>query len=713
MGKKAKKKPGQDAASRCFGPAQAGGGKARQLIEAGLAHHRAGRLGQAEKFYSKALALDPASADALYLRGTVFFQTGRLEAAIDSLNAAVALAPDNPGALYTLGAALQEHGRPDEAIARYAQALRIKPDYHQTLNNWGNALQALGRLDEAVAKYGEALRIKPDFHQALNNLGNTLKDQGRLNQAIEKYAEALRIKPDYPQALNNLGGALTDQGKPDQAVAKLAEALRIQPDYYQALNNLGTALKDLGRLGEAVAKYAEALRLNPGYHPARSNLGNALLELGRTDEAVACHAEVLRGEPGSPQAHYNLGNALQEQGQPDQAAASYQKALKLKPDYADASLNLGIALTVSGRLDEARRAYEAAVALAPKRGVYYRMLAETGRVAGDSPHLRRMEELAKDLAALPEADRMELHFALGTVYGDLGRPEEAFGHLLAGNRLKRGRIAYDEAKTLALFERIRAVFTPELLAGAPENKDASRLPVFIVGMPRSGTTLVEQVLSSHPQVCGAGELTDMQRLADGLCSADGGATFPEAAAALSGEELGRLGAAYCAKLRVHAPQARRIIDKLPDNFLRLGLIRLALPGARFIHVRRDPADTCLSCFSKLFTDELAYAYDLAELGRYYRAYEALMAHWRAVLPPGAMLEVRYEDVVADLEGQARALIAHCGLDWDEACLAFHRNRRPVRTASAAQVRRPLYASSVGRWHAYGDLARPLFEALGA
>jgi len=713
MGKKAKRTHGREAASRCFGPARTDGGdKARQLIATGLAHHQAGRLARAEKFYGDALRLDPASADGLYLRGTVFFQTGRLEDAIREIGAAVELNPDNPGALYSLGAALQQQGRLDEAIARYGDALRLKPDYHQALNNLGNALQEQGRLDEAVATYTEALRLKPDFHQALNNLGNTLKDQGKLDQAVAAYAEALRLRPDYPQAHNNLGGALKDQGKLDEAIARYGEALRLKPDYYQALNNLGTALKDQGRLDEAIARYGDALRLKPDYYQALTNLGNALREQGRLDEAVAAYARALRLEPGSPESLYNLGNALQEQGKLDEAVACYQQALELKPDSPDASLNLGIALTVSGRLDEAYRAYETAVALAPTRGVYYRMLADTGRVTPDSPHLRRMEELAADMAALPEADRMELHFALGAVYGDLGRHEPSFRHLLAGNRLKRKSFAYDEAGTLALFERIRAVFTAELLAAAPGAGAPSRLPVFVVGMPRSGTTLVEQVLASHPQVFGAGELVDMQRLAETLVSADGLAGFPEAVAALPGEALGRLGNAYLDALRAHAPDAGRIVDKLPDNFLRIGLIHLALPRARIVHVRRDPVDTCLSCFSKLFTDQLDYAYDLAELGRYYRAYEALMEHWRRVLPPGVMLEVRYEELVSDLEGQARRILAHCELPWDEGCLAFHRNRRPVRTASATQVRRPLYAGSVGRWRVFDDVARPLLDALG-
>lgn len=327
----------------------------------------------------------------------------------------------------------------------------------------------------------------------------------------------------------------------------------------------------------------------------------------------------------------------------------------------------------------------------------------------DDPQLAIMEDLAQHSGSLSANDQVELHFALAKAYGDIGRHGAAFEHLAAGNRLKRKLLAYDEAAQLALLRNIGDVFTPELIGARQGLGHPSTLPVFIVGMPRSGTTLVEQVLASHPRVFGAGELLYLPEL---VSTGHAGARFPFDFASLSGERLRALGAGYVGRLHSLAPDADRITDKLPANFSRVGVIHLTLPQARIIHVRRDPVDTCYSCYANLFSQGLEYTYDLGELGRHYRAYEALMENWRRVLPEGAMLEVQYEEMVADFETQARRIVAYCGLEWDGRCLNFHETDRAVRTASAGQVRLPLFASSIGRWRPYAEQLRPLLDALG-
>jgi hypothetical protein len=273
-------------------------------------------------------------------------------------------------------------------------------------------------------------------------------------------------------------------------------------------------------------------------------------------------------------------------------------------------------------------------------------------------------------------------------------------------------IDYDEKSALAVFDNIEKVFTQPLIEEKSGSGDATHVPIFVLGMPRSGTTLVEQILASHPQAHGAGELHNFFEAMLGVQGPDGRPVpATKSVPALDAKIFADIGARYLAGIRELAPAASRIVNKMPNNYYFIGFIHLALPSAKIIHVIRDPIDTCVSCFSKLFTLELNYTYDLAELGRYYRQYERLMAHWRRVLPPGRILDVRYEDVVADLEGQTRRLLEHCELPWDKRCIAFHETERQVRTASAVQVRQPIYASAIGRWRPYKDFIGPLLEAL--
>ena len=498
---------------------------------------------------------------------------------------------------------------------------------------------------------------------------------GALEDAERLYGEVLSVQPDHVQALCNRGAALRDLERPAQALASYDRALALQPDHVWSLNNRGVALIDLKRPADALASFDRALALKPDYAEALNNRGKALMSLDPAPD-------------------------------PDLALASYQRAISLKPDYAEAYDNKGMLLIELGRITEAAEAIERAVSLAPGRARFYYHLAETRRMQGADPQLSAMLAMARDMTTLGPDEQIDLHFALAKALADAGDHARSFEHLAQGNALKRAHVAYDEAATLRTFERTRKAFTRKLMAKAKRAGDPSAAPVFIVGMPRSGTTLVEQVLAGHPEVSAMGETN---AFADAMAAE--GVDFPGGVPKMAAEALRRLGARYLDRIRAAAPDASRITNKRPDNFRFAGLIHLALPGAHIIHVRRDARDTCVSCFSKLFGVEVGYSFDLAELGRYHRAYQALMAHWRVVLPEGVMLEVDYEALVADLEGQSRRILAHCGVDWDPRCLDFHMSERRVRTASAAQVRRPIYTSSIGRWRIYEPFLGPLFDAL--
>ena len=571
-------------------------------------------------------------------------------------------------ALHLLGMIVHQRGQHETAVSMILKAIVINPNVAAFHSNLGTIFQAQGRLEEAGACFESALTLKPDWAEVHSNFGNILHAQGKLDEAAVCQERALALKPDFAEAFSNLGIVRQAQGKLAEALACYEGALALKPEYADAHNNLGTALLDQDRIDEAVMHYERALALKPDFASAHNNLGNALARQNRTEDAKLHYERALALKPDYANAHNNLGNVLKEQGKFGEATAHYGRAIALQPDYAEAHLN---------RSD----------------------IKFFERVDAD---LAVLEALAH--SDLPADKAMYIHFGLAKALDDARDYARAFDHLLQGNTLKRRQVDYQETQALELFARIRTVFDNSLLDRNQSMGCPSSAPVFVLGMARSGSTLVEQILAGHPQIHAAGELTILEKMEH--------RGFPESVANLDGPALRALGEAYISRLPNVASDIIRIVDKLPGNFLRIGLIRLILPNARIIHTMRDPIDTCLSCYSKLFTSGLSFTYDLAELGRYYRGYSELMAHWRSVLPPGVMLDVSYENVVDDLEGQARRLIHFCGLPWDDRCIAFHRTGRPVRTASAVQVRQPLFRSSLERWRNYEAWLSPLLDELG-
>jgi tetratricopeptide (TPR) repeat protein len=571
-----------------------------------------------------------------------------------------------------------------------------------------------GHLAEAANLYRKILTIDARHADCLHLLGVVAHQTGDHAAAIDLMSKAIGVRGDVAMYHHNLGNALHAQGRLGEAVAQYECAIALDSNVAEMHCNLGNALQAQGKLDDALVHYERTVALKPDFVQAYCNLGCALQARGRLEEAVARFEHAVMLAPNVAEVHHNLANALSEQNRLADAVVHYQHAVMLKPDFAQCHGDLACALRDLGRLIEAQRAYERAIELAPRTGLHYRHLLNTKRVVGGDPHLAAMESMAREMNSLPPEDQKQLHFALGKAYADLGQQERSFRHLLAGNALKRAEFVYDEAAALGLFDRVRAVFTPDVLHDMGGLGDPSRMPIFIIGMPRSGTTLVEQILASHPHVFGAGERDDFARAAVTLRRhADAGLRYPEVVPGLPAEALRGLAASYLHVIRATSSGARHVTDKMPSNASFAGLIHLALPNARIIHVSRDPIDTCVSCFATLFGSGQPYSYDLAELGRHYHAHESLMQHWRAVLPPETMLEVRYEDVVADVERQARQIVAYCGLAWDDSCLGFYKTSRPVRTASALQVRQPIYHSSVGRWQPYKPFLQPLIDALRA
>jgi len=529
---------------------------------------------------------------------------------------------------------------------------------------------------------------------------------GKSAKAFRLYSQILALNPGLPEVHYNRGVLYLKAGRFDLAEAAFRDAIALNPDFPEAHNNLGELLRVLGKLDEAELLLRRAIVLRQPYAEAFNNLGNTLKEKQQFTEAEAAFHLAIAHNPRLPEPHSNLGATLLQLGRLEDAKEAIHRAIALRSDFAEAHHNLGLTLKHLGQLAEAQSSIERAIELAPSNALFFLSLSEFKNFAVGDMHLAAMEALDRNIETLSTNQQINLHFALGKAYDDIERYDSAFSHFAAGNLLKRRQIAYDEAKTLAQLDCTRELFTAELFRTSQNAGEPSPIPVFIVGMPRSGSTLIEQILASHPDVYGAGELPNFGDAVASLSNA-AGHDFPQAALHLTSEDLRELGARYVAEIAPSAPNSKCIVDKMPSNFLFLGLIYLALPNARIIHAVRDVADTCLSCFSKHFTAGLHHTYDLAELGRYYRHYEALMRHWHRVLPQAKILEVRYEDIVADLESSARRITAHCGLAWDRRCLMFHDTERPIFTASAAQVRRPLYRNAIGRAQPYRKFLEPL------
>jgi tetratricopeptide (TPR) repeat protein len=620
--------------------------------------------------------------------------------------------------LFAEALSLHQDGRLAEAEKIYHKVLATQPNHFGSLHLLGVIFHQRGNHAKAVRQIGLALKRDPNNSVALNNRGAALKELKRLDEALASYDRALALQPDYAEALSNRGAALHELKRFEEALASYDRALTLRPDYAEALSNRAATLHELQRFEEALADYDRALKLRPDYAEAFFNRGNSLFARKRYEEAVASYDRALALRPSYAEALLNRGNTLQKLRRFDEALAHYQRALVLKPDLVDAYNNMGNMLKEQGQFQEAQKAYLEALRLDPNAAIVYGNLADWKTFKPGDPHLVAMEALAAKQEGLSTTDRMQLDFALGKAYADLKDYPRSFKHLLAANASKRATISYDEAAALNFFDRIEAVFTRDMIATKSGGGDASPMPIFVLGMPRSGTTLVEQIIASHPMVHGAGELPTLNDVIPTARRPDGEVIpFPEFVPALDASGLSQIGARYVAAVGELLPKGdgakgERVTDKLPSNYYFAGLIHLALPNAKIIHTMRDPVDTCISCFSKLFTTEQNYAYDLGDLGRYYKRYEQLMMHWRRVLPQGRILDVRYEDVVADLEGQARRILSYCGLPWDDRCLLFHKTDRPIRTASATQVRQPIYNSAVGRWRVYEEHLGPLLNAFG-
>jgi tetratricopeptide (TPR) repeat protein len=570
-------------------------------------------------------------------------------------------------------------------------------------------LHQKGKLSDAERFYKKAIKNNKNFVEARSNLGNVLLDLGRIKEAVVSYSKALKLLPDHPLLLNNLGNALQMLGENEEAISWLNEAIVQDPNYADAYCNLGNAQRVLGRAEEAIASYKRAISIAPDLADTYNNLGAILMELNEVDDAATNFKKAIEIEPGFIEAYNGLGNALSDKGDIDKAVASYYKAIELDPGYSEAYHGLGNAISEQGELVKAIALYRKAIEIDPEYIEAYQSLARNKKFLEYDDDVRSMEFLyAKQ--CLSEEQKTGLAFSLGKVYEDLGRYETAMELFIAATRLKRASFDYSITEAEDLFRDIKEKFSLKFFSVPITVGNSDQTPIFILGMPRSGTSLVEQILASHPNVVGAGELSVLLDLIKKLCATDSSKGSPTFISDLDSELFKDLGKEYIARIRNHSKSAKYITDKMPHNFLRIGFIKTILPNAKIIHLTRDPMDNCLSIFKNDFSSGHAYSYDMTELGQYYHLYLDLMKYWRNNLPD-FIYDLNYEELVDDQEGQVRKLLEYCNLPWDDACLEFHKTRRKVKTASNAQVRQPIYKDSVNLWKRYEKQLQPLHDAI--
>jgi tetratricopeptide (TPR) repeat protein len=623
--------------------------------------------------------------------------------------------PGEPNFLSLLGAALNRQGRGEEAEPLLRRALEEEPGYAKGHEELGRSLLHLGRFEEAIERLRRALELDPKLQSAQLALVHALTEAGRAEQADEVMQAFLRADP--ARELIAQAAEHHRAGRLEEAEAIYREILRRDPRNLEALRLLALIAMKTEHYGQAESLLKRAVEIAPDFLAAWIDLSRAQLERLDLQAALDSIERAVQLNPHSANVHFNLANVQARSGHHDQAIATYRRAIELGPDLPGGYLGLGNTLKTVGQQAEAIEAYRRATAMRAELSEAWWSLSNLKTFRFEDREIEAMQRQL-EVPEISDEAQVQFCFALAKAHEDRGDYARAFELYERGNRTRRAQESYDPVETEAINERIMKVFDAEFLAQHAGCGHQDPAPIFVVGLPRSGSTLIEQILASHSQVDATHELPEIGRLIQQINrKRDDRIAYPEAVRDFAGESWATLGRAYIDQTRQHRRDAPYFIDKMPNNFASIGLINLVLPNAKFINTRRHPLDTCLSCYKQLFARGQPFTYDLMELGEYYLQYDRMMAHWHAVLP-GRVLDVQYESVVADLGAETRRLLEFCGLTWEDACLRYYETERAIRTASSEQVRRPIYSDAVGFWRHYArqlagliDILEPVLSSL--
>ena len=635
---------------------------------------------------------------AVFDQAITLINSGDLGGAEARCHAALVEYPRDVNMLALLGALLIKMDRAEEAEAKLRQAIAEAPTFAKPHEDLGHLLVQKNRAGEALPLLERATHLDPKLEKAWFTLGRALAMLGRGAEADVAFEQSFALSPE--RRLMALAAEHQKEGRYDEAEHLYRRILRHNPRNVDALRLLALIAVRAERADEAESLLEKAIALAPDFIAAIIDLGRLRKEQDRYGAALECFDQAIAIDAGNAQAHYLRGATLAPAAFTVDAIDAYQHCLKLKPNHIAALLGLGHVLKAVGRYDESVAAYTECIRHSPESGETYWSLANLKTYRFDDATFAGMEQRVAG-SGLSASSEVHFLFALGKACEDRGEFDRAWHFYRTGNTKQRALVSYDPVQTETMNDRLVRAFSADFLQSRRNSGLADPAPIFIMGLPRSGSTLLEQVLASHSQVEGTSELPYLGRVATWLNRnrADG-INYPEAVRELNPSNFEALGRDYLNYAQMHRRSgAARFIDKMPNNFPSIGFLSLILPEAKIIDARRHPLDACLSCYRQLFAKGQNFTYDLTEIGEYYLQYQRMMDHWAEVLP-GRVLTVQYEEVVSDFGAQARRLLEFCGLPWDDACLRFYESDRPVRTPSSEQVRQPIYDRSVGHWRNY-------------
>jgi tetratricopeptide (TPR) repeat protein len=672
----------------------------KQALDEAVGSYKAGNIEAAKRLLSRIIQIEPNQPDANHNMGRLLIESGDLEEALHFLKTALEANFSEAQYWFSNIDALFRLNRFSEA-AELLEIAKDKGCKGPSFDDLGEKLNSPAVKKEIEIKTIRGIiKDKPDFETAYLGLGNALKEQGKLEEAVEAYKKALAVKPDYADAYYNIGVTVQEQGKLEEAIEAYNKVLAIQPDYDDAYYNMGNVLKKQGKLEEAIEAYTKELTTNPDYAVAYYNIGIVRDDQGKLEEAIEAYTKALAIKPDYADAYINTGIVRHDQGKLEEAMEAYTKALAIKPDFAEIYNNMGIVLADQSEPEEAIEAYHKALSLKPDYAEAHKNLSPLVKYEPNNPQIITVSELI-ERPDLKDQDMCYLHYAAAKMKEDLGDLGAAFENYVAGGALRQKLLAYDQKQDQRLFTKIKNT-APKLreFSLKTSHEVISQTPVFILGMPRSGTTLVEQIISSHSQVCGAGELSFLDRFGGKLSRGDGD---------ISSNNLLAVRKAYLNELKKVSENKPFVTDKMPHNFLNIGLILKALPEAKVIHVKRDPAATIWSNFKYYFQAKgLGYSYKLEDTVKYYKLYRNLIEFWDESYG-GQIYHIDYDKLTVEQEPETRRLIEHLELDWEDACLSPQENRRSVRTASQLQVREKVYKGSSKAWRKFEPYLNGVFD----